>query len=131
MLFRHEPASAALVRHRIAADLTTSGVSSDSVDEVALVVSELVGNAIRHARPSAAGTLQVDWDIDDTSGLIVRVADPSDATPQPRTPTADEPGGRGLAIVAAVAEEWGYRRSERGKEVWARVPIRSASMMTS
>ncbi|MDT4944364.1 MAG: hypothetical protein QOH14_1097, partial [Pseudonocardiales bacterium] len=44
LLVRHEAASAALVRHQIVDDLARQRVASDSIDEVALVATELVGN---------------------------------------------------------------------------------------
>lgn len=126
LLVRHEPASAALVRHQIVDDLARQRVASDSIDEVALVATELVGNAVRHVRPSASGTLDVSWDIDD-SGVTLRVYDPSEEAPMPRQASADEASGRGLTIVAAVSDEWGYHRCRSGKEVWARVPVRVGS----
>jgi hypothetical protein len=58
--------------------------------------------------------------------VVVRVADPSNATPRPRTTDERDTGGRGLAIVAAIASDWGVRCSARGKQVWARVPITMA-----
>jgi serine/threonine-protein kinase RsbW len=127
LLVRHEPMSAALIRHRIAEDLNDHGISPDSIDEVVLVASELVGNAIRHAQPSASGTITVSWDVDD-SGVTIRVADASDESPRPRIASADEPGGRGLTIVEAMADDWGYQRSQHGKEVWAHVPVRGDAM---
>jgi serine/threonine-protein kinase RsbW len=126
LLVRHEPASAALVRHQLVDDLVRQQVASESIDEVALVATELVGNAVRHARPSASGTIDVSWDIDD-SGVTLRVYDPSEEAPTPRTPSAEEASGRGLTIVATVSDAWGYQRCRNGKEVWARVPVRASS----
>src|SRR5437899_10602278 len=97
LLVRHEPASAGLVRRRRVEDLANRGISADSVDEVVLVASELVGNAVRHARPSTSGTIEVGWDLD-ASGVTVRVSDSSDERPQPRDAGEDEPSGRGLTI---------------------------------
>jgi serine/threonine-protein kinase RsbW len=125
LLVRHEPASAALVRHELVEDLERQNIAADSIDEVALVASELVGNAVRHAPPSSPdGTIDVRWDVDD-SRVTLRVRDPSDVKPKPRQPRVDEAGGRGLTIVAAMAEDWGYRPVDSGKKVWARIPVRT------
>lgn len=120
---RPDPSSAATVRHEIAADLTAHSVTADSVDDVVLVVSELVGNAVVHAPGS--GDLDVAWDVDGDN-VILRVKDDSDACPAPRDAADDAVNGRGLAIVAALSAEWGVRRAARGKLVWARVPVHLA-----
>lgn len=92
----------------------------ESIDEVVLVASELVGNAVRH---TAAGPLDVTWDLD-PDGVTVRVADASTTLPTLRAPLDSEPGGRGLTIVAAVADDWGAYTLGSGKRVWAHVPVR-------
>jgi two-component sensor histidine kinase len=119
---RHDPTSAALVRHSIADDLATMAVSPDSIDDVVLVASELVGNAVLHAAASYDQELDVRWDVESDS-VTVQVVDGSADLPRQRSTNESETGGRGLAIVAALAVDWGVRRNERGKQVWARVPI--------
>ena len=47
---------------------------------------------------------------------------PPAVPPAPRTPATTEPGGRGLQIVEALADDWGVRREGAGKRVWAHVP---------
>ncbi|MGH8962052.1 MAG: ATP-binding protein [Jatrophihabitantaceae bacterium] len=120
MQVRHEPSSAALVRRRLSEDLSRHGVDPDSIDEVVLVASELVGNAVRH---TSAGQLDVTWDLD-ADGVTVRVADASSTLPTLRTPQSDEPSGRGLTIVAKVSDDWGAYPLASGKRVWAHVPVR-------
>jgi serine/threonine-protein kinase RsbW len=119
---RHVPASAALVRTRIRADLSSAGVTGDSLDSVLLVASELVGNAVRHAQPAASGMLEIEWDLD-TACVVIQVGDHSHELPQRRQPTPDEPSGRGLAIVDALAESWGAETDRDGKRVWARIGV--------
>lgn len=120
---RHDVSSAAVVRREIAADLRERSVTADSVHDVVLVVSELVGNAVVHAEHDA--DLDVAWDLDGDT-VIVRVQDGSDVAPQPRDAASDATNGRGLAIVAALSAEWGVQRAARGKLVWAKVPIHLA-----
>lgn len=123
LLVRHEAASAAIVRRQLARDLASYNLPADAIDDAVLVASELVGNAVRHTTASAAGTLDVTWDVD-ASGVRVCVGDPSEQQPQARTAGGSEPSGRGLRIVAAMADEWGVERDVHGKKVWAHVPTR-------
>jgi anti-sigma regulatory factor (Ser/Thr protein kinase) len=123
MLVRHEPTSVAAVRREIAEDLMNNGVQQDRVEDVALVASELVGNAVRHTEHGPDGDLDVAWTVTTTT-VLVSVSDASAAEPRMRIPTTNEPAGRGLSIVDALASKWGVERLRHGKRVWARVPIR-------
>lgn len=120
---RHDASSAAVVRNEIAADLTARRVTADSVGDVVLVISELVGNAVVHS--GVKTDLDVAWDVEGDT-VIVRVKDDSDVCPTPRDAAADATSGRGLAIVAALSAEWGVQRASRGKLVWAKVPVHLA-----
>jgi anti-sigma regulatory factor (Ser/Thr protein kinase) len=123
---RHDAASAAIVRRAIADDLDAHGVGRDSIDDVVLVISELVGNAVVHAAASFDHELAVGWEIDETA-VVVHVDDGSPVVPQPLALTITASGGRGLAIVAAVAADWGVRPTDSGKQVWARIAVRPAA----
>ena len=97
-------------------------------DEVNAVAAELVANAIRHSlaprahrdpghRPTARIAL-----IHRQDAVICAVADPSPAPPIPREPDMLAESGRGLCIVAALSETWGYSPPDpSGKTVWARI----------
>lgn len=122
MAVRHDPASAAVVRHSIAADLATRGVADADMADVVLVASELVGNAVLHAVAGAHGDLDVTWEVE-PDAVVVRVHDGSDELPQLQRPHIGQANGRGLTIVAALARDWGVRRDARGKQVWARIPV--------
>jgi serine/threonine-protein kinase RsbW len=122
MLVRHEPNSVAVVRHHIAADLTSNGVSPDRVDDVTLVASELVANAVRHAESSPDQDLGISWTIT-PANVLVSVADGSEREPRLGNAGADEPSGRGLAIIDQLSSTWGVEQLGIGKRVWARVPI--------
>jgi anti-sigma regulatory factor (Ser/Thr protein kinase) len=95
-----------------------------SADDAMLVLSELVTNALVHAR--AGCTIKMHH-ADDLLRLDVR--DPSPAPPTIRSVRPDNLGGRGLRLVAAIAQAWGWEPTDSGKRVWAHVaaPVRRDS----
>lgn len=89
-------------------------------EDAELVVSELVTNAIRHGDGAPLVRLEQRPD-----RVRIEVEDESDRPPVGRSPGHEEPSGRGLAIVGALALGWGHeRRAGGGKTVWAEVPLR-------
>ena len=85
------------------------------VASATLVASELVSNAVAHAR--TVMTLQVRLR---PRHLYLAVFDGADAEPVPRRAEDPEmPGGRGLQLVERVSARWGYLRRTDGKVVWA------------
>lgn len=78
---------------------------------VALVVSELVTNALRHAGGLVGLSL-----VFDARRLRIMVSDDSRVRPTPRPRAA---GGWGLLIVERLTEAWGVVPSPGGKRVWA------------
>lgn len=124
----HSPRSAATVRHDLVIDLTDRDVPSEVVDAAALVMSELVGNAVRHGSPLVCGGVRVGWDIEGQD-LHLEVHDggkgPADHA-RPSVPAAAE-GGRGLAIVEMLAERWGTTVDfGGGSGVFADLPLGAA-----
>lgn len=115
------PSAAPRVRKALVEDLVARGVSGDVVDEAEIVVSELVANAIRHARPLVDGTVRVHWKVKNNV-VEVEVSDGGGATvPRPAPPAAWAPGGRGLRIVRSLAHEWGVVDEPSGRTVWASI----------
>jgi len=114
-------ASVAQVRRTLVEDLETRDVPAEVVDEAEIVVSELVSNAIRHARPLADGNLRVHWKV--KAGVVeVEVSDGGgDSTPRPAPRTVWAASGRGLRIVRSLAHEWGVSEDRNGTTVWASV----------
>ena len=112
-------ASVAEVRKVLVQDLQTRDVTEGVVDEAEIVVSELVSNAVRHARPLTDGNLRVHWKV--KAGVVeVEVTDGgSDSTPRPAPRTIWAPSGRGLRIVRSLAHEWGVTEDRNGSTVWA------------
>jgi anti-sigma regulatory factor (Ser/Thr protein kinase) len=86
----------------------------ETVDAVLLTVSELVTNAHVHAHSTAQ--LVLTWD---SRCLHVTVHDSSAELPQPRRPSTERTGGRGMLLVDVLADEWQARPCPDGKIVHA------------
>ncbi|MFJ2760757.1 ATP-binding protein [Streptomyces prasinus] len=91
------------------------------VDVAELMAAELVSNAVRHTKGPAA--LRVRWSPPGTLRIGAWDADPE--PPEPPVPFEREEeweSGRGLALVRACADVWGWqpltREGARGKYVW-------------
>ncbi|MBT2510542.1 SpoIIE family protein phosphatase [Streptomyces sp. ISL-98] len=78
-----------------------------------LVVSELVTNAIRYA----SGPIHLRLIRDRT--LICEVSDTGHTSPRLRHAGGDDEGGRGLFLIAQMAQQWGTRYTPTGKTIWA------------
>jgi anti-sigma regulatory factor (Ser/Thr protein kinase) len=92
-------------------------------EEVALVASELLGNAVRHARALDDGQLVIDWGVGEY-GVEIAVTDGGGSTqPMVSEPAPTEIGGRGLSIVATLAARWGVEQHGALTTVWAIVPL--------
>ena len=123
----HTPSSAAAARREIGADLADLGLPADLVEDATLVVSELIGNAVRYGRPLPGNLLRVAWAVE-RDCLVVKVTDGgSSHSPRYREAGPFDVRGRGLAIVDALARKWGVDRYENGSgpvsTVWAELPV--------
>ncbi len=105
------------------ATLNRWGVT-DRQDDIVVVVSELLTNALRHAVPRPAGV----WQrgpirvglLQPGPCVLCAVSDPCGEVPAPREPDWFEETGRGLHVVASLSDEWGCTApSDAGKVVWA------------
>lgn len=90
-------------------------------DLTALLVSELVTNALRHAtgpigvrltRPAHAGDV-----------LLVEVSDPLPEPPRRRAARPEDESGRGLQLLASASHRWGTRPGAGGKTVWFELAV--------
>lgn len=123
----HAPSSAAAARRELGADLAARGLPREVVDDAALILSELVGNAVRYGRPLPGNVLQVAWAVEPDC-LVVKVTDGgSSQVPHYRPAGPSEVRGRGLTIVNALARTWGVDRYENGfgpaSTVWAELEV--------
>ncbi|HEU5267621.1 MAG TPA: ATP-binding protein [Jatrophihabitans sp.] len=87
-------------------------------DDVELVVSELVTNAVRAG--SAVVTVSVSLE---RTRIVLRVRDEAVGWPAQRAAGSDDPGGRGLPLVSALCATWGVRLAETGKVVFAELAV--------
>jgi hypothetical protein len=109
------PTSAGAARRFLTTTLRGWGLEA-VVDDGALVITELVTNAVRHAGTAVSVTLSRLPD-----GVLVRVNDSSSAQPVREVGThVSATGGRGLSMVGSLATGWGVVPDGRGgKAVWA------------
>lgn len=112
LALRPVPASAALARsfvERILGDWGCDGL----VDASRLLVSELVTNAVLHARTDLELSVVLI-----ARGVRVEVTDGSPSAPVVRHYEDEAMTGRGLALVEELASEWGVEERTHGKAVW-------------
>jgi len=82
-------------------------------DNAALMVSELVTNAVRHSHSRHVALRLVRGDT-----LLCEVDDDDHTLPNLLSTGPDDEFGRGLRVVSALAREWGTSRTNAGKTVW-------------
>lgn len=123
----HAPEAVGAARRRVRAELAGVGVSDDVLDDVEVVVSELLGNAVRYARPIAGGVLLVGWRFEGDE-VQVRVTDGgSGRKVELRETSAMADSGRGLHIVERLTAAWGVTEHVGGlRTVWAAIPLEPA-----
>ncbi|MGY0056465.1 SpoIIE family protein phosphatase [Streptomyces sp. LZ34] len=122
-----DPAVVADMRAAVARTLADWGLE-EAAFTTELVVSELLGNAVRHASGPIRLRLLRD------RALICEVADGSTTAPHLRRAAITDEGGRGLFLVAQMVDRWGTRYTRRGKVIWTEQtlpPESSASSLSS
>ncbi|MFI0781024.1 SpoIIE family protein phosphatase [Streptomyces sp. NPDC021212] len=107
-----DPCMVARARRDVSAQLEAWGLD-EAVFTTELVVSELITNAIRHAK----APIQLRLIHDRT--LICEVSDGSGTAPHLRRARTFDEGGRGLLLVAQLTQSWGTRQTSSGKTIWA------------
>jgi anti-sigma regulatory factor (Ser/Thr protein kinase) len=130
-----DPASVPGARRFVAEGLRAWG-HDDLVDDAALCVSELAGNAALHGGCSYIEVCVLDLEravrvyVEDDGPVAPSVIAPRTTLPGPSAEVdvetddlellLDAPAtGRGLAIVSVLASDWGVEELEQGKRVWA------------
>ncbi|HXZ78230.1 MAG TPA: ATP-binding protein, partial [Streptosporangiaceae bacterium] len=105
-----DPGSVRAARDFTIAILHRWGMAERSQD-IAIVVSELLTNALRHALPAPGDTrrrppIRLGL-LQPGPCVLCAVADPSKAAPAPRRPGSLAESGRGLHIICALSDQWG------------------------
>jgi anti-sigma regulatory factor (Ser/Thr protein kinase) len=125
-----DPRSVRAARDFTIATLQQWGLT-DRREDIAIVVSELLTNALQHALPCPGaprpryplrlGLLQPG------AYVLCAVADPSQQPPVPKEPSYVDETGRGLHLIGALADTWDYTPSDTGKVVWAMFSAKPAA----
>lgn len=117
-----DPAMVSVAREFVR-DRLAAWEATEHTDEAALVASELVTNAILHAR--TAFTLKVEARESPpptgTSSVRIEVYDQNPRLPTVSPMSTEATSGRGLALVAEIATAWGMENRPDGKVVWAEI----------
>ncbi|HSA53102.1 MAG TPA: ATP-binding protein [Yinghuangia sp.] len=117
----HHPRSAGHARAQLREHTHIWHVGDEVTTTAQLLLSELVTNACRHARPLPHGRVTVRCALSPTGTLRVEVTDgyPVELA-RPRHPSPTDISGRGLALVASLANAWGSQLlpDTTGKIVW-------------
>ncbi|MEU6478628.1 SpoIIE family protein phosphatase [Streptomyces sp. NPDC047017] len=116
-----DPAAVRGAREHVAGQLARWGLEPLAFT-TELIVSELLTNALRHACGPIGLRLILE------SSLICEVSDGASTAPHLRRARTTDEGGRGLFLVAQVAQRWGTRYGGLGKTIWAeqQIPGRGA-----
>jgi len=110
------PYSVQMARFYVRATLVYHDLG-DFTQDAEAVTSELVTNAIEHAGAPQFGLQVVRLACPDA--IAVMVIDPSPHPPVKRDPAGDTEHGRGLYIVEALSDRWGWQPAAPGKAVYA------------
>jgi anti-sigma regulatory factor (Ser/Thr protein kinase) len=116
--FPNSPASVTGARQFVLG--TIRGVARDVAESVAVMVSELATNSLRHA--GTGFQVRVDRSSDE---VRVEVIDRGGGMPAVSSPAPTDASGRGLRIVQSFADTWGVRSSPPGKAVWFTLALHS------
>ena len=117
-----------IARRQIRHELENIGIGESVLDDLEVVVSELLGNSVRHAKPIAGNVVLLTWRIAEAE-IVVRVTDGGGGRgvePRLAGPMADS--GRGLQIIERLVRVWGVSEHAGGlRSVWAALSLTGPS----
>ncbi|WP_417801406.1 SpoIIE family protein phosphatase [Streptomyces mangrovi] len=111
-----DPKAAGQARRHVREQLAVWDLD-DLTPTTELLVSELVGNVVRHARGPVRLRLLYGAE------LICEVYDGSQTMPRIRRAKETDEGGRGLQLITALSGRWGARYTPTGKCIWTEQPL--------
>jgi anti-sigma regulatory factor (Ser/Thr protein kinase) len=115
--------SVAVARRQLKNWMGEQGSSREEIEDARVVISELVGNSVRHAQPLHDGQILVTWLLK-SRGLEVSVTDGGSPTrPHKVNAGSSALAGRGMAIVEALALSWWTENSRSRSTVHAILAI--------
>jgi anti-sigma regulatory factor (Ser/Thr protein kinase) len=117
------PESARRARKFLADFCSAAGLSEEVCHNAALLVSELVTNAVLHGRTTV--TVEAHRPAD-TIRIAVRDEDPV-LPAVGAEPVLDAESGRGLLIVSTLATRWGIEAAGSGKAIWFELDVDAAA----
>jgi anti-sigma regulatory factor (Ser/Thr protein kinase) len=110
-----EPKSATRARS-LTREYLQSSCPPEAIEVAALLVTELVTNAVLHARTPIVVV------VDSSPGVVfLAVNDGSGVDPIAREYSVDAATGRGIKLVRELSTRWGVERSDDGKRVWCEI----------
>lgn len=110
------PEAISVTAARVEAAALLADLEIDHTYEAQVVIDELAANAVVHAQTDFELTIER-WQ----NGLRIIVRDLSKLKPYIQYPDALAESGRGLFMLADVADDWGYHPTDDGKCVWANI----------
>jgi anti-sigma regulatory factor (Ser/Thr protein kinase) len=109
----------ARARAAVADAFAAWGLPASAAHEPQVCVSELVTNAVVHAKSSVHVTLQLEG-----ARLLVLVADCAfEGAAELRAVDPEAAGGRGLVLVGALSDAWGAESTAQGTTVWCELTL--------
>lgn len=115
-----DPEAVPIARTAARRQLSFWGMDEDTAATTELIVSELVGNAVRYGNPPLQLRLILD------RMPTCEVSDAALSAPQVKHARTIDETGRGLFIIASLANQWGTRYQTQGKTVRAQQPAEAS-----
>lgn len=111
--------SVAVARQQLRSWMREQGFARELIEDGRVIISELVGNSVRHAQPLSDGTILITW-VRDRRGIRLSVTDGGSSS-RPRTVNAPASAisGRGMSIVEALAADWWSEQSRTRSTIHA------------
>lgn len=98
--------SVAVARKQLKRWMADQGSSRSRIEDARVIVSELLGNSVRHSRPLSDGTLLIAWSVE-PRGFRLSVTDGGGTSrPHMLNASPSATAGRGMAIVDSLAISW-------------------------